>query len=68
MQNTIRYPVEFDEEAKVTVEEEVIDETPGTAIYIPAAAKHKIVNAPPSANQTFCHGRECFGVFPKELS
>ena len=31
-------------DAKVTVDEEVIDATPGTAIYIPAAAKHKIVN------------------------
>lgn len=30
--------------AKVTVDEEVIDATPGTAIYIPVAAKHKIVN------------------------
>jgi len=31
-------------EAEVTVDEELIDATPGTAIYIPAAAKHKIVN------------------------
>lgn len=30
--------------AKVSVDEEVIDATPGTAIYIPAASKHKIVN------------------------
>ena len=30
--------------AKVTVDEEEIDATPGTAIYIPAAAKHKILN------------------------
>ena len=30
--------------AKVTVDEELIDATPGTAIYIPVAAKHKIVN------------------------
>jgi len=30
--------------AKVTVDEEEIDATPGTAIYIPAAAKHRIVN------------------------
>ena len=30
--------------AKVTVDEEEIDATPGTAIYIPAAAKHKVVN------------------------
>ena len=30
--------------AKVTVDEEEIDATPDTAIYIPAAAKHKILN------------------------
>ena len=30
--------------AVVTVDEEVIDATPGTAIYIPAGAKHKVVN------------------------
>ncbi|MBN2336196.1 cupin domain-containing protein [Candidatus Bathyarchaeota archaeon] len=30
--------------AKVTIDEELIDATPGTAIYIPVAAKHKIVN------------------------
>jgi mannose-6-phosphate isomerase-like protein (cupin superfamily) len=30
--------------AKVTVDDEVIDATPGTAIYIPVASKHKIVN------------------------
>ena len=30
--------------AKVTVEEELIDAEPGTAIYIPVAAKHSILN------------------------
>ena len=30
--------------AKVTVEDELIDATPGTAIYIPVAAKHSILN------------------------
>jgi len=30
--------------AKVTVEDLEIDATPGTAIYIPPSAKHKIVN------------------------
>ena len=30
--------------AKVTVDEEEIDATPNTAIYIPVAAKHKILN------------------------
>ena len=30
--------------AKVTVDEEEIDAAPGTAIYIPAAAKHKVFN------------------------
>ena len=30
--------------AKVTLEDEEIDATPGTAIYIPVGAKHKIVN------------------------
>ena len=30
--------------AKVTVDEEEIDATPGTAIYIPVAAKHKVFN------------------------
>ncbi|UCD45935.1 MAG: cupin domain-containing protein [Candidatus Bathyarchaeota archaeon] len=30
--------------AKVTVDDEEIDATPGTAIYIPAAAKHRILN------------------------
>lgn len=30
--------------AKVTVDDEEIDATPGTAIYIPVAAKHKILN------------------------
>ena len=30
--------------AKVIVDEEEIDATPGTAIYIPAASKHAILN------------------------
>jgi mannose-6-phosphate isomerase-like protein (cupin superfamily) len=30
--------------AKVTVDDEEIDATPGTAIYIPVASKHKILN------------------------
>jgi mannose-6-phosphate isomerase-like protein (cupin superfamily) len=30
--------------AKVTVDDEEIDAAPGTAIYIPVASKHKILN------------------------
>jgi mannose-6-phosphate isomerase-like protein (cupin superfamily) len=30
--------------ATITVEEKEIDATPGTAIYIPSSAKHKILN------------------------
>jgi quercetin dioxygenase-like cupin family protein len=30
--------------AKITLDEEVVDAVPGTAIYIPPSAKHKIVN------------------------